>query len=302
MGKRGDLGQPEGSIGNVHAGRDQFRRITMPPGCRIEVVADLDTPAGVERVVVQTTPADDPAIGLADDGPGSIAVAAAEPLVHRDPTAAVPQRCVDMGEAHRLRIAQEPEQRRHIGTASAGTGAAAVSVSRSGSDQGSPRSMSRSAASMSSLRQPPRIVQLGHDAAHEGFRQRQGALRIAEVIGEQRQRQLPRAVAFVGPFESHAAEPMDVEARIERHAIHRHHRTVETAAALIHLHAKLTTLRASRYRAASGHRKRRRLRTTAPPAHHGAGGQGDERASRCAVAVLPRTRRIVASIMAITSA
>ena len=75
--------------------------------------------------------------------------------------------------------------------------------------------------------QAPGVVQFGHHPPHEAFGQRQGPLRIAQVIGQQRQRQLPRAVALIGPLEPHPAEPPHIEARIERRAVHRHHRAVE---------------------------------------------------------------------------
>ena len=107
------------------------------------------------------------------------------------------------------------------------------------------RSLERvhNAASISVAGQLPRVVQLGHHIAHERLGQRQRALRIAEMVGQQRQRQLPRTIAFIGPFKSHAAEPLDVVARIEQCAIHRDHRAVQAAASRIDLHANITTLR-----------------------------------------------------------
>src|ERR1700733_5351803 len=90
-------------------------------------------------------------------------------------------------------------------------------------------------------RQTPRIVQLSHDVAHEVLGQRQRALRIAEVVSQQRQRQLPWTVALIGPLEAHPAETADVETRVQQLTIDRHHRAIETAAALVDLHAKVAT-------------------------------------------------------------
>src|SRR5262245_41885011 len=50
--------------------------------------------------------------------------------------------------------------------------------------------------------QGPIIVEVGDDGLHEWLRERDGALLVAQVIIEDRKRQLLRAVAFVRPFES----------------------------------------------------------------------------------------------------
>ena len=73
---------------------------------------------------------------------------------------------------------------------------------------------------MSSLVSRQALSSSATTVAHEAFGQRQGALRVAEVVGQQCQGQLARAVAFIGPFEAHLAELAEIEAR-DRAARHR---------------------------------------------------------------------------------
>src|SRR6266536_414493 len=58
--------------------------------------------------------------------------------------------------------------------------------------------------------QRPIIVEVGNDSLHERFRERDGALLVAQVIVEDRQRQLLRAFTFVGPFEAVFGEAFDL--------------------------------------------------------------------------------------------
>ena len=66
---------------------------------------------------------------------------------------------------------------------------------------------------------------------------------IPQMIRQQRERQLPRPVALISPFEPHRAEPLQIEPRIQRPAIDRDDRAIQAAPALIDFHANITTLR-----------------------------------------------------------
>ena len=114
-GECSDFGQLEDLVGKVRARLDEFRRVTPTPGCRREEIADLDTPSRFERIVVQTTPPDNAAVRTGNDGPGRVAVTPAAPFVNRNPTPAIAQRCVMMGMAHGIPIAQKPKQHWHVG-------------------------------------------------------------------------------------------------------------------------------------------------------------------------------------------
>ena len=114
-GECSDFGQLKDPVGQIHAGPDEFRRVTLTPGCRREEIADLDTPSRFERIVVQATPPDDAAVRTCNDCPGRIAIMASAPFVNRNPAPAAAQRCVMMGMPHRIPVTQKPEQRWHIG-------------------------------------------------------------------------------------------------------------------------------------------------------------------------------------------
>src|SRR5215831_13520336 len=50
--------------------------------------------------------------------------------------------------------------------------------------------------------QRPVIVEVGNDGLHERFREGDGALLVAQMIVQDRERQLLRAFTFVGPFKA----------------------------------------------------------------------------------------------------
>src|SRR5215469_6526380 len=64
--------------------------------------------------------------------------------------------------------------------------------------------------------QRPVVVEIRDHLFHERRRQLDRALLVAEVIVQDRQRELARALALVGPFESIAGEPLDLVPRVER--------------------------------------------------------------------------------------
>ena len=96
---------------------------------------------------------------------------------------------------------------------------------------------SRSAASISSL---VSCQALSSDATTSRMNVSVSAKRtrrIAQVVREQRQCKLPRAVALVGPFEAGGTEPLHIEARVERCAVDRDHRASQASPTFIELHA-----------------------------------------------------------------
>src|SRR5262249_39721139 len=88
----------------------------------------------------------------------------------------------------------------------------------------------------------PGIVEFGDHGAHERRVERERAGVVAEMVGEQRQRELGRAAALVGPFEPGRRQALQVITWVERRAVDGDFGAGETAAADIGLHATpLTT-------------------------------------------------------------
>src|SRR5579863_234973 len=84
--------------------------------------------------------------------------------------------------------------------------------------------------------QLPGIVEIGDDGAHERFVERERLGVVAEMVGKQRERQLRRAVALIGPLETGRRQAFQIEARIEWLAVYGHLRPGEAAAPDIGLH------------------------------------------------------------------
>src|SRR5216684_7806231 len=82
----------------------------------------------------------------------------------------------------------------------------------------------------------PVVVEIGNDRRHERRRKPNGPLLVAEVIIEDRQRQLLRAVALVGPLEAELGEALDLVVLVEPLAVDRDHQAVDGALALIGFH------------------------------------------------------------------
>src|SRR5215831_9745670 len=70
--------------------------------------------------------------------------------------------------------------------------------------------------------QRPVIVEVGDDGLHERFRERDSAFLVAQVVIEDRERQLLRAFTFVGPFKAVFGEAFDLVVLVERAAVDRH--------------------------------------------------------------------------------
>src|SRR5262245_42398274 len=94
---------------------DQLTGKSLTPGGSREPVADLETPAAIERILVEPAPADDRVVGLARDRLRRVADPASLPFMARDMTGSVAQRGAAMSVPHRLAVAENAEQRRHLG-------------------------------------------------------------------------------------------------------------------------------------------------------------------------------------------
>ena len=95
----------------------------------------------------------------------------------------------------------------------------------------------------------PVVVEIGHHRFHERRRKPDRALLVAEVIVEDRQRQLLRAVALVGPLEAELGEALDLVVLVEPLAVDRDDQPVDGALALIGLVARVSWLTPTPFRA-----------------------------------------------------
>lgn len=91
--------------------------------------------------------------------------------------------------------------------------------------------------------QHPIIVEIGDHLLHEAIREPDGAGLVAEVIVEDRQRQLLRALAFVGPLEAPGREGVDIIVLGEFARVDRDQEPVERAFAFIGFHTVLASYR-----------------------------------------------------------
>src|SRR5215472_9470165 len=91
--------------------------------------------------------------------------------------------------------------------------------------------------------QRPVIVEVGDHRLHERRGQAYRAHLVAEVVVEDRKRELLRAVALVGPFEAIAGEAIDLIVLVERPAIGRHDQAVDGAPAFVGRHRGHATRR-----------------------------------------------------------
>jgi hypothetical protein len=77
-------------------------------------VADFYAPAWIERIVIQSAPANDLATCLGCDGPRGVAVVATTSFMNGNPAATRLERNIDVSMSHRFWIAEEVEQRGHV--------------------------------------------------------------------------------------------------------------------------------------------------------------------------------------------
>ena len=82
----------------------------------------------------------------------------------------------------------------------------------------------------------PIIVEIGHDLFHEWLGQPDRPGIVAKIVRQNRQRQLLRTVALVGPFEAEFGEALDVLMLAERLSVHGDDEAVDGAFALVDFH------------------------------------------------------------------
>src|SRR5215470_17093185 len=72
----------------------------------------------------------------------------------------------------------------------------------------------------------PVVVEIGDDLLHERLGEPDRPLLVGEVLIEDRERELLRAVALVGPLEAVSGEALDVVMLVEPPAVDRHDQPV----------------------------------------------------------------------------
>src|SRR5689334_941817 len=93
------------------AKQGQFRGKAATPRSGSKEIADLNAPAGLERVFIETAKADRPPCLLVDDHPGRAVNAATLPLMCGQVAPAVPHGSLHHREAHGRGVAEEFKQR-----------------------------------------------------------------------------------------------------------------------------------------------------------------------------------------------
>src|SRR5690349_20355662 len=117
MGEGPDHGEPELFARKAQAELRQLGRKSATPRRWREAVADLDAPAGIEGIIVETAKADDPPVQLGAHGPRAIAELPLLAGMAGDMPAASPDIRDPMGVAHRSGIAEKRQQLRRVGKA-----------------------------------------------------------------------------------------------------------------------------------------------------------------------------------------
>src|SRR5215471_11233764 len=82
----------------------------------------------------------------------------------------------------------------------------------------------------------PVVVEIGDHRLHERLGERDGARLVAEMVVEDRERELLRAFALVGPLEAVAGEALDLVVLIEPLSVDRDDQAVDGALALVGAH------------------------------------------------------------------
>ena len=110
MSERPDLGEPQPVARDSQTKPGQFAGISISPNGRIEVIADLGTPTGIERIIIESTKADDATVAFLEHRPWSKAGLSPLAFVTGD----VPPNCRQIGQSkrvlHRFGITKKPEQ------------------------------------------------------------------------------------------------------------------------------------------------------------------------------------------------
>ena len=92
---------------------------------------------------------------------------------------------------------------------------------------------------LSAGQRPPRVGEVGHHRPFEALVKFQRPFVVADMVGQQRQRQLRRAAAAIAPLKAGDTVLPQVEPGIEWSAICRNNYRMAFAAAHIRLHAVL---------------------------------------------------------------
>jgi hypothetical protein len=89
----------------------------------------------------------------------------------------------------------------------------------------------------------PVIIEIGDDVLHERLRQCDGAVFVPEMIEQDRQGELLRAFALVGPLEAVFGEALDLLMLVKPAAVDRDDKAIDGALALIGFHGSPVPMR-----------------------------------------------------------
>ena len=92
---------------------------------------------------------------------------------------------------------------------------------------------------LSAGQRPPRVGEVGHHRPFEALVEFQRPFVVAELVGQQRQRQLRRAAAAIAPLKAGRTVTPQVEPGIEWSAINANNYRMAFASARIRLHTVL---------------------------------------------------------------
>ena len=73
----------------------------------------------------------------------------------------------------------------------------------------------------------PVVVEVGDDFLHERLGKPDGAFLVAEMIVQDRQRELLRILALIGPFKTEFGEALDIVVLVEAPAVDGHHQAID---------------------------------------------------------------------------
>src|SRR5262249_9116577 len=88
----------------------------------------------------------------------------------------------------------------------------------------------------------PIIFEIGDNFPHEAIREPDRLVLVAEMVVENGERQLLRAISLVGPLEAEPGEPLDLVMLVELFAVSRDEKAVDRTLSLIDRHDHTDTV------------------------------------------------------------
>lgn len=113
---RPNFGKYQLLIRNLQRSTDKLRRVPTSPNVRMKVVTDLEAPAWIKWVLIQSTPSYNPVVIAGYGDPWRTTISSSAPFMDHYSALALPQGFIDVGELHRFGIAHKLEKRCDIRT------------------------------------------------------------------------------------------------------------------------------------------------------------------------------------------